>query len=103
VEHTNPFQEDETEGTYAATFSGAGTNTTGHIFTTQVLGRGAFGMAKMNALGGNPLKPQVIINDKPDKVDPLNQFITAGWKSYAGAVVLNPAWGINLRTKSRYV
>lgn len=103
VEHTNPFQEDETEGTYAATFSGAGTNTTGLIYPSQVIGKGSFGMVKMNALGGNPLKPQVIINDKPDKSDPLNQFVSAGWKAYAGATVLNTAWGINLRAKSRYV
>lgn len=102
VEHTNPFTEDETEGTFASTFSSAGTNTTGFIYASQILGKGAFGMVKMNALGGNPMKPQVIINDKPDKTDPLNQFITAGWKSYAAAVVLNAAWGINLRTKSRY-
>jgi len=102
VEHTNPFTEDETEGTFASTFSAGDTNTTGFIYTTQVLGKGAFGMVKMNALGGNPLKPQVIINDKPDKSDPLNQFISAGWKSFAAAAVLNAAWGINLRTKSRY-
>lgn len=102
VEATNPFQEDETEGTFASTFNPAGTNTTGFVFTTQVLGKGAFGMVKMNALGGSPMKPQVIINDKPDKTDPLNQFITAGWKAYAAATVLNAAWGINLRTKSRY-
>jgi N4-gp56 family major capsid protein len=102
VEATNPFQEDETEGTYASTFSAAGTNTTGLIYTTQILGKGAFGMVKMNALGGSPMKPQVIINDKADKTDPLNQFITAGWKAYAAAVTLNGAWGINLRTKSRF-
>ena len=102
VEATNPFQEDETEGTFASTFSGAGTNTTGLIYTGQILGKGAFGMAKMSALGGSPMKPKVIINAKPDKTDPLNQFITAGWKSYAAAVVLNAAWGINLRAKSQY-
>jgi N4-gp56 family major capsid protein len=102
VEATNPFQEDETEGTFASSFNSAGTNTTGLIYTSQVLGKGAFGMVKMNALGGSPMKPQVIINDKADKTDPLNQFITAGWKAYAAAVTLNGAWGINLRTKSRY-
>jgi N4-gp56 family major capsid protein len=102
VEATNPFQEDEVEGTFASTFSSSDTNTTGFIYTTQVLGKGAFGMVKMNALGGSPMKPQVIINDKPDKSDPLNQFISAGWKAYAAATVLNPAWGINLRTKSRF-
>lgn len=103
IESTNPMQEDETEGTYASTFSSAGTNTTGFIYTGMVLGKGAYGVASIKKLGASSLyKPQVIINDKPDKSDPLNQKIIAGWKAYWGSAVLNAAFGVALRGKSQF-
>lgn len=105
IEATNPFQEDETEGTYAATFSGAGTNTTGLIYTGIITGKGAYGTVDMKKLGSSPAakKPQVIINSKPDKTDPLGQWTTAGWKSFWASTVLNPAWGIAYRAKTQFV
>jgi N4-gp56 family major capsid protein len=102
VEGTVPFQEDETEGTYATTFNAAGTNTTGLIYTNFVLGKGAFGAVNMKKMGASMRKPTIIVNDKPDKSDPLNQKIIVGWKAYWANIVLNPAWGIALRTKSQY-
>lgn len=106
VEATNPFVATGSataadEYTYA-TAGNAGLVAGAKVFTTMVLGKGAFGVPK---LGGtqSPWKPQVIINDKPDKIDPLNQFITAGWKAFYTAVVLNNQWGIALKTKSRFV
>ncbi len=103
VEGTVPFQEDETEGSFASSFSGAGTNTTGYIYTNFVLGKGAYGAVNMKAAGSSLKKPTIIVNDKPDKSDPLNQKIIVGWKAYWTNVVLNSAWGIALRTKSQYV
>lgn len=106
VEATNPFVATGSataadEYTYA-TAGTAGLAAGSRIFTTMILGKGAFGVPKLSGTQ-SPWKPQVIINDKADKSDPLNQFITAGWKAYYTAVVLNTAWGIALKTKSRFV
>jgi N4-gp56 family major capsid protein len=101
VEHTNPFVEDETEGTYDDTFDAGGTNTTGLIYSTYIVGKGAYGTPKLEGTQ-SPNKPQVIINNKPDKSDPLNQFMTAGWKSYWAYKTLNSAWGICLRSKTTW-
>jgi len=102
VEHTNPFTEDETEGTLATSFSSGGTNTTGFIYSTHIVGKGAYGTPKL-AGTQSPSKPSIIINNKPDKSDPLNQFMTAGWKSFWAAKVLNANFGITLRSKSTWV
>jgi len=102
VFHTNPQKEDEVEGTHTDTFDPAtGTNKTGFIYSTYVLGRDAYGVPKL-AGTQSPYRPQVIINNKPDKSDPLNQFITAGWKSYWAAKVLKHRWGITLRSKATW-
>jgi N4-gp56 family major capsid protein len=92
VEATNPMLE-AAEGTY---------NAAGTILTTVVLGRGAFGVPKL-AGTKSPWKPSVIINDKPDKSDPLNQFITAGWKAYWASMVLDRRFGRALRSKTAFV
>lgn len=101
VEATNPFTEDETEGTFASVFNGAGDNTLGFIYTSIILGRDAFGTPKL-AGTQSPSKPSVIINNKPDKSDPLNQFMTAGWKSFWIAVILNAAFGVAMRSRSNF-
>lgn len=104
VEGTVPFSEDETEGTFSDTFNAAGTNTTGLIYSSLILGAGAFGAVDLPKAGSSPdKKPSIIVNDKPDKADPLNQFITVGWKAYWGSAVLNANFGITLRTKSQFV
>lgn len=102
IEGTNPFQEDETEGTFASTFSGAGTNTTGLVYTTIVTGKGAYGTVNMKKLGATIAKPQVVIVDKADSGNPLNQWITVGWKAFWASTVLNANWGIALRHKSQF-
>lgn len=102
VEGTVPFQEDETEGTYASTFSGAGTNTTGLIYSTLVMGKGAFGTADLKKLGATVQKAQVIIVDKPDSNNPLAQYIIVGWKAFWNGAVLNSNWGICLRHKTQF-
>lgn len=103
VAATNPFQEDETEGTFATSFSGAGSNTTGFIYTSIITGKGAYGNVNMKKMGASPMKPQLIINDKPDSGNPLAQWITVGWKAYNANVVLNSSWGLALRSKTQYV
>lgn len=102
VEATNPFIEDEAEGTYDADLSGGTDNTTGLIYSTIVTGKGAYGTPKL-AGTQSPWKPSVIINNKPDKADPLNQFVTAGWKSFWVSKVLNANYGITLRSKTGFV
>lgn len=104
VEATNPFQEDETEGTYASSFSGAGTNTTGFIYTSIITGKGAYGTPKLSGTQ-SPWKPKVMIvpPGKAEKADPLGQYGTAGWKSYWVSKVLNSSFGIALRGKTEFV
>ena len=102
VECTNPFVEDETEGTYDSTFTAADDNTIGLIYSTFVLGKGAYGTVNMKKMGATPNKPQVVIVDKPDSNNPLAQYIIAGWKAYYAGVVLNANWGRTLRTRSNY-
>lgn len=102
IEATNPQQEDETEGTYATSFSGAGTNTTGFIYSTIITGRGAYGAVNMKKMGASLQKPQIVIVDKPDSNNPLNLYVTVGWKAYWASTVLNSAWGIALRHKTQY-
>ena len=98
VEATNPFIEDETYGTYDSTDD----NADGLIYTTFFLGAGAYGVPKL-AGTKSPLKPQVFINDKPDKSDPLNQFIIAGWKAYYMAIGLDSLNIVAGRSKSTFV
>lgn len=103
VETTQPHQEDETEGTYASSFSSGGTNTTGFIYTAIVTGKGAYGTVDMAKLGGIAKKPQIIVIDKPDSGNRLGQKVYVGWKAYFAAAVLKPTWGITLRHKTQFV
>lgn len=102
IEGTNPFKEDETEQTEATSFSGAGTNTTGFVYSTIITGKNAYGVVDMKKLGGVAKKPQIVVVDKADSGNPLNQFTMVGWKAYWAATVLNSAWGIVLRHKTQY-
>jgi N4-gp56 family major capsid protein len=102
IEGTNPFTEDETEGTLATTFSAADTNTTGFVYSTIITGKGGYGAVDMKKLGGVSKKPQIIVVDKPDSGNPLNQFVIVGWKAYWASVVLNTSWGITLRHKTQF-
>ncbi len=97
IEGTNPFRENV-----------YGTNlVTGAVYSNFVFGRGAFGVPKLTG-AGNPTKPSIIINNKPDKSDPLNQFCVLGWKSfYTAKLMLTSLAGdvpnvVNVRTKSTY-
>lgn len=61
-----------------------------------VFGKEFAGTVKL-AGSSSPMKPSLIINSKPDKSDPLQQFITVGYKMYAAAKVLNPKYGVLIK------
>lgn len=104
IEATNPFTEDETEGSHVATFSASGSNTTGFIYSTIITGKNAFGCVNMKKLGAASLqnRPSVIVVDKPDSGNPLAQYVIVGWKAYWASTVLNANWAIALKTKTQY-
>ncbi len=101
VEHTNPFTEDTAassstrEGYYAGSATAA--NRAYRIF---VLGMGAYGVPAIE--GDSPFNPRVIIVNTPDKTDPLNQYMTAGWKAFWAASGLNCPYAISLSAKSEF-
>jgi N4-gp56 family major capsid protein len=96
VEATNPFIEDDTEGTYDAADGG----TAGLIYSTIITGRDAYGVTELS--GSSPFSPQIVICDKADKSDPLNQFLTAGWKAFYAAKTLNQYFAVVLKSKSTF-
>ena len=65
-----------------------------------VHGQEAFGVVD---LAGSGLKKIIIkISDKGDTSNPLNQFMTVGWKAEAFAsAVLDPKWIINIKTGAK--
>jgi N4-gp56 family major capsid protein len=93
VKTTQPWIEETAggEGVY---------DSTGDIFSTVVVGREAFGVP--NLQGNSPLKPSTIIVNTPDSGNPLNQYVTAGWKAYWTAKVLDDTWFVVLRSRSTY-
>lgn len=96
VEATNPHIEDEAEGTYDIVDD----NGDGLIYATIITGADAYGVA--NLTGQGPEKPQIIIVNTPDSANPLNQFVTAGWKAFYTAKVLNENFMVVLRSKSTF-
>lgn len=97
VEHTNPFIEDETYGSYDS----ADDDGDGFIYTGLALGRGAYGVPKI-AGTKSPLKPQVFISDGAEKVDPANQYVVAAWKAFLMGVGLDSANLVAVRAKSTF-
>ena len=93
VEHTNPWGEIATEGTRDTSAP--------VIWVSTFTGRDAYGVVELS--GQSPFRPQVTIVDKADKADPLNQTLIAGWKAFYIAVMLNPAFAVNVRSRTAYV
>lgn len=90
VEHNAPFIE-YYQGTYGVyDVRGVGEDSIQNIFSALYLGEGAFGTPKLSGMkaGSDPRAPSMIINDKPDKADPLNQLVTVGWKAFYQATLL---------------
>lgn len=95
METTEGWVEDGagSEGTYVAAPSEK-------IFATLVLGRESFGAPIM--AGDSPFDPQLIVVNKPDSGNMLNQFTSIGWKAYWAVKTLNNTWNVVIRSKSTY-
>ena len=93
-QHTNSYKETlgGTEGTYSST---------GTVVSSYVLTDGVFGT--VNYSGQSPYAPSVVIVDKPDKSDILNQNIYAGWKAHWAVQVLNGKKGRVLKSTTRSI
>ncbi len=91
VESTNAWTESSAKGTR---------DVAGGIYSSIFTGRDSYGVAKL--AGTSAYRPQIIIADKPDKSDPLNQLLTAGWKAFYQAMLLNGAWCVVVRSKTLY-
>lgn len=117
VEHTSPFIEAAVAdggggyGVYgASTASQAGGSVSANIYSCIYLGAEAFGVPKLSGMraGSDPKAPSLIILDKADKADPLNQLTTLGWKAFyqAGLLWTNEATDLPhcgvLRCKSAF-
>jgi N4-gp56 family major capsid protein len=101
VEATNPWSEDETEGTFDDTYTASGTNSAGGlIYATFMLGGEAFGVPELN--GESPYSPKVYITDGADKADPLNQLTNVGFKTWWAAKILNNSYFVVHRSKSAF-
>lgn len=112
VEAQNPFIESIAQagdyGTYSPDVNG---NLANNIYSNIYLGAEFFGVPKLSGMraGSDPRAPSVIILDKADKSDPLNQQTTFGWKAFyqSGLLLTNeptdlPHGGI-LRTRTTMV
>lgn len=95
VQTTNVWGEDNTNGT-----EGTRDTASPEIFSSIFTGKQGFGVVALD--GQSPMSPKVIICDKADKSDGLNQFISVGWKAFYNAAMLNTAWVVVVRSKSVY-
>lgn len=94
VEANNPYRENGAgaEGTFVSD---------GNIFTSLVFGKDAFGVPKL-AGTSTPWKPQVILVDKPDSNNPLQQYKLLGWKAFYNSVLLNKDFLVTVRHKTTF-
>lgn len=70
------------------------------VYSNFIHGKEAFGVVD---LSGEGLKKLIIkMSDKGDTSNPLNQFMTFGWKAEAfAAAVLDPKWIINIKSGAK--
>lgn len=91
VRSTEPFIEAGTQGTY---------DSGGNVYRSFVTGKDGYGIVDFSA---SPItKPQIIITNKADKSDPLNQKMTVGWKAFWQAKVLNTAWVRSISSRTTF-
>lgn len=113
VETTNPFIE--TSSGSEGTFADPGVSATTRVLSSMFFGQGAYGIpaiegdnvpadqrAEGEQVKQRGVKPQMIVANKADKADPLNQFVTVGWKMFWTAKVLNTAWVVQARSKTEF-
>lgn len=97
VENTNPFIEDATGTEYVYSNPASAAN---KVVRSWILGQGSYGVPAIE--GDSPFNPTVMIVDKADKSDPLNQFTSAGWKAYWAASALNCPYALSLSSKTEF-
>ena len=100
---TNPFITGDTLGTDGDRFvydasGGGGTAATNDIHASIFLGQQSYGCPDLSSQ--SPFSPKVIISDQPDKSDPLNQKLTAGFKTFWCTLRLNPNYYVIMRSKT---
>ena len=114
VENNSPFIEAAVAdggGGYGVYGPSTGNDVSKNIYSAIYLGAEAFGVPKLSGMraGSDPKAPSLIILDKADKADPLNQITTLGWKAFyqAGLLWTNEATDLPhcgvLRCKSTFV
>lgn len=114
VENGSPFIEAavvDGGGGYGVYGAATGDDVSKNIYSNIYLGAEAFGVPKLSGMraGSDPRAPSIIILDKADKSDPLNQLTTLGWKAFyqAGLLWTNEATDVPhcgiLRSKSTFV
>lgn len=91
VETDNVYGETSTEGTR---------NTTPTIFASVFTGTDSYGVVELSGKG--PKSPKIVIVDTPDHADPLNQTLICGWSAFYASAVLNPNFGVIVRSKSTF-
>ena len=100
---TNPFISGDANGTdadrviYDAS-GGGGTAATNDVHASLFLGQQSYGCPDLSSQ--SPFSPKVIISDQPDKSDPLNQKLTAGFKTFWTTLRLNPNYYVVMRSKT---
>jgi N4-gp56 family major capsid protein len=93
VETNNVWGESATEGVRDVA--------TPTIFSSVFTGTDSYGVVSLSGKGPNSPKIEVI--DKADKSDPLNQLLICGWSAYYNSAVLNPQFGVIVRSKTTFV
>jgi N4-gp56 family major capsid protein len=56
------------------------------VYGTLIIGRNAYGVTELDAQSA---RAYIVPRDAPNKTDPLNQYMTVGWKAAITAVILN--------------
>lgn len=102
---TNPFisgnaNTADTDRYIYDTSGGNGVAAGKNIYATLFFGQQAYGVPELSSQ--SPFGPKVIITDSADKTDPLNQKITAGFKTFWTALRLNPNYYVIMRSKTAY-
>ena len=80
------------------TSDGGGTAVDKSVHASLFLGEGAYGIPELSSQ--SPFSPKIIITDSPDKSDPLNLTITAGFKCFWTALRQNCDYYVVMRSRT---
>jgi N4-gp56 family major capsid protein len=100
IRGTQPWIENATEGTYDGTIVYDPTSTTGSVFSTIAMGSEMFGVVSLASQ--SITSPKLIVCDKADKSDQLNQLTSVGWKAFFTVKTLKGDWARIIRSKVSY-